>query len=131
MERTFENILLKSKEQAKRNREINKLRERRDDINIQIAQLQAVNEMMLCNSIIEDAEQIFLPFSKRFPAKVLTTSTNFVIDFEMNNMEIQELHERIEDFYGVDVPEETKLETFSDLVTVVEEVTDALYGDQL
>lgn len=130
MKRTFENILKKSKETAKRNDKIRSLREQRDKINDEIYSLKALNEAMLYTSTIEEAEQIILPFSKRFPETPLTPETNFKIDLQMSGEEIKELYERIQDFHGITLPSETNIETYSELINVIDQISNALYGEQ-
>ena len=131
MKKTFTNKYKKSVEMAKRNGEIEKLRQKRNDINTRLFQLKAMNEAMLYSSIIEDAELIVLPFSKRIPGVSLSPDTTFRIDLEMTEQEMGELRERIQDLNGITLPENTDIETYSDLINVLEQITDSLYGDQL
>jgi len=130
MKRTFENLLKQSNETAKRNKEITTLREERDAINDKIFALKAMNEAILYNSTIGEAEQIILPFSKRFPDLSLTPDTSLTMDLEMTEEEVAELHERVQDFHGVSLPRDTNIETFGELINTIDQISNALYGEQ-
>lgn len=118
MKRTLKTKLDQAKSKSERNKKILKLRSKRNDLDEQIDNLSIENEVDSLTSTIESAENILIPFINNMSAKDLNVETplNFILD----ENEKAEVFEKIFDHYGIKIPEDEEIETFGDLVNIMD-----------
>jgi len=120
MERTFGHLLTKAVKAKVRHENLRELVSQRDKLNEQINVLRIEEQADTFISTVEDAEIIIKLFIKNKPDVRLTIDSQ--LDSILSEEEQEELIEKINDFYGITLPEDFVFTTFGELVLQMEEL---------
>ena len=115
--RSLEQTLIRAEEKQKRIKRIAQLLKRRDDLDTEIDSLKIQNELDSVNTAIENAEVVITPFIKTDSNITLSSETE--LNFILSEDDKTELCERIYDYYGIDIPPDSDIKTFGDLVYIM------------
>lgn len=113
--RNLKNVLIKAEEKTKRNQEIDNLLKKRDDLDAEIEKIRVQNELEDVTANVEEAESFIAPFLK----SGIALSSESELTFILSEEDKETIYEKIFEFYGTEIPLDSSIKTFGDLVYIM------------